>query len=89
MMSISVQVTGPVWEPISVGVRQAGTVGHVRSPIARDSGLVSRASRRQDAGGATWARHVYRAMPHIVVLAPVTGGSSTHASQSLFPPTQL
>ena len=36
MTSISVQVTGPVWEPISVVVRPVGTVVPVRSPTVRD-----------------------------------------------------
>ena len=36
MTSINVQVTGPVWEPISVDVRPVGTVGRVLSPTARD-----------------------------------------------------
>ena len=56
-------------------------VAHVRSTTAGDSGTVLHASRRQDAAGATWVRHVYRAMALIPVPAPATRGSSTNASQ--------
>ena len=80
MTSTNVLVTGPVWEPISVGVRPAGTVAHVRSPTAGDFGVVSRVSKRQDAVGATRGRHVCRELPPIPVSAPATRGSSTNAS---------
>jgi len=41
MTSVSVQVTGPVWEPISVDVRPVGTVGRALSPTVRDCLAVS------------------------------------------------
>ena len=80
MTSISVQVTGPVWEPISVVVCPVGTVVHVQSPIARDLAIVSRASRRRVVDGATWDRPVCRATPPAQVTAPARRGSSTIAS---------
>ena len=80
MTSISVQVTGLVWEPISVVVFRDGTAVRVRSPTARDLASVSRASKRRVVDGVTWDRPVCRAMPPAQVTAPATRGSSTIAS---------
>ena len=55
MMSISVQVMGPVWEPICVGVHLVGTVAHVRSRTVDDTQIVSRVFRKRDVDGVTRA----------------------------------